>query len=175
MVMDPTGSYIYSVSADSRIHRHSAVTLSTLSSPTPLSDPRMRVGSFHVRASISPCGEYLASGSTGGQVFVWSLRDPTQVAVVLQATGDEFAERETASVDWAADGSVCSFLTSIDKELTVLCSSLLHAPMTGHCVFGDRTSPRPNGFGKVVIDKLTTGWWQLEGSSGNVNWKLLSS
>lgn len=131
MALDPTGSAIYAVAADSRIHRYSALTLAP---PTPLSsamvepltDPRFRVSSFYIRTSISPCGRWLASGSSGGQVFLWSLDSASpcnKASAVLDAKWNgEGDVNESGAVDWASDGMLAS--CSDDRTVRVWRSDL---------------------------------------------------
>ncbi|KAG8979271.1 hypothetical protein FRB90_008148, partial [Tulasnella sp. 427] len=131
MALDPTGSTIYAVAADSRIHRYSALTLAPptpLSSSTaePFTDPRLRVSSFYVRTSVSPCGQWLASGSSGGQVFLWSLDGASscdRASAVLDAKWNGEADvKESAAVDWACDGTLAS--CSDDRTVRVWRSDL---------------------------------------------------
>ncbi|KAG8905783.1 hypothetical protein FRB99_008262 [Tulasnella sp. 403] len=117
MALDPSGSTIYAVAADSRIHQYSALTLQPPTShvknltphlPEPLSDPHLKVSSFYVRVAVSPCGQWLACGSSGGQVLVWSLGADFGSRTVILNPGGDNAGRETGAVDWASDGVLSS-------------------------------------------------------------------
>lgn len=130
MTLDPTGSTIYAAAADSRIHRYSALTLApptplSSSMAEPLTDPRFRVSSFYIRTSISPCGQWLASGSSGGQVFLWSLDSASpcdRASAVLDAKWNGEDVKESAAVDWACDGMLAS--CSDDRTVRVWRSDL---------------------------------------------------
>jgi denticleless len=58
------------------------------------------VKSFYVKLATSPCGSWLASGSSGGGVYLWDVasRSLNQRAVELKAAG-----REIGAVDWGSD------------------------------------------------------------------------
>ncbi|EIN10351.1 WD40 repeat-like protein [Punctularia strigosozonata HHB-11173 SS5] len=95
---------LFGVGADSRVHAYDRESLAPLSH-LGLRDPRLRTGSFYVRAATSPCGRWVACGSAGGG-FVWDF-----AAVRKGRKGEgERAVRvcaqagEVGAMDWAAEG-----------------------------------------------------------------------
>jgi WD40 repeat protein len=103
-----------------RIHTYPVASLGYTSShpnsapiPEPLIHPTFRVTSFYVRLATSPCGNWLASGSTGGNTYIWDIKQ-----VLASGCGSRFgdlgrkpvilkgSEKETGSLDWAHDGEV---------------------------------------------------------------------
>jgi denticleless len=66
-----------------------------------LSHPGLFVNSFYVKLAISPCGSWLASGSSGGGIYLWDVASrPShqRKAVELKSAG-----QEVSAVDWAGD------------------------------------------------------------------------
>jgi len=59
-------------------------------------NPDFRVDSFYVKSAISPCGLFLASGSSNGDVFVWDVSSSTFPPYRLQAH-----TKEVAGVSWS--------------------------------------------------------------------------
>ncbi|KAG8874084.1 hypothetical protein FRB97_006174 [Tulasnella sp. 331] len=113
LTLTPCGSVIYALSSGSQIHSYSALTLSIPESscapPMTLSDARLRVNSFYVRMAVSPCGNWLASGSSGGDVFLWEIGGSswtTRGTAITKPVVLHFTENsgETTCVDWGADG-----------------------------------------------------------------------
>lgn len=59
------------------------------------------VKSFYVKIATSPCGKWLASGSSGGGVYIWDVAARSygpRIAVELQAS-----RQEIGAVDWSSD------------------------------------------------------------------------
>lgn len=74
----------------------------------PLSNPSaLKIDTFYPRLAISPCGGYLASGSSTGNVLVWDTEkvlrpgasEKEREAVVLGGA----SSAETSGVDWGYD------------------------------------------------------------------------
>ncbi|KAJ1928846.1 hypothetical protein IWQ60_001698 [Tieghemiomyces parasiticus] len=62
-----------------------------------LTGPNFKCASVYLKMSISPDSNYLASGSTTGDIYVWSLHQPSSLApVVLQSH-----RREVSAVSWS--------------------------------------------------------------------------
>jgi denticleless len=105
--------YLFGVGADSHIHVYDAASLAPLPHLA-MSDPRMKTSSFYIRASVSPCGRWVACGSGrggagGGFVFDFGAklggyrsrwRAPTEGEGVQLFAQDG----EIGAVDWAAEG-----------------------------------------------------------------------
>lgn len=96
-----------------------------------------KVGSLYVKLSISPCGGYLASGSSDGFAYIWSTNSTISVTKALKpkqnataTTSAKAAEpqasqftplaklhghdKEVTSVDWSCDPdniTVCFILS----------------------------------------------------------------
>ena len=73
--------------------------------PLPVTHPCLQVGSFYPRLALSPCGRFLAAGSSNGRLVLWdakSLLTPgittKEAAVVLDAH-----TAEVSGVDWSYD------------------------------------------------------------------------
>jgi denticleless len=106
----PSSGLIFAVGADSNVHSYSLPSLAAL--PNTLTHPEMQTNSFYVQNSISPCGRWLASGSTGSYGDLY-LFDVSNVARMGSSGEGEKAVRlggqqgEIGAVDWA-DGCVAS-------------------------------------------------------------------
>lgn len=147
LALTPCGSTVYALSSSSHIQSYSALTLSLPESsgpfPEPMGDPRLRVNSFYLRLAVSPCGSWLASGSSSGDVLVWDIARSMRSRggpVVLSAGAEE---GETSSVDWGADGMVSELFPSTPLPSPMLSpclffeNSLQHARTTGPYARGD--------------------------------------
>ncbi|KAF8520119.1 WD40-repeat-containing domain protein [Gautieria morchelliformis] len=93
---------VWGIAVDSCIHTY-ALPLSAPSDTLTrnrLSHHGLFVKSFYVKLATSPCGSWLASGSSGGGVYLWDVasRSLDQRAVELKAAG-----REIGAVDWGGD------------------------------------------------------------------------
>ncbi|KAG9027705.1 hypothetical protein FRB95_007437 [Tulasnella sp. JGI-2019a] len=112
LALTPCGSTIYALSSGSQIHPYSALTLSIPECPgfaEPFSDPRLRASGFYIRVAVSPCGNWLASGSSGGDAFLWEIERVGQTTrappVVLKGVQGSV---ETTCVDWGAGGMLAT-------------------------------------------------------------------
>ena len=66
----------------------------------------MSTNSFYVRASVSPCERWLATGGTSGSAFLFDVganRDDKLVTEGVELRGQE---GEVGAVDWASDSLV---------------------------------------------------------------------
>lgn len=81
------------------------------------------MNSFYIKLATSPCGSWLASGSSGGGVYLWDVASQSSNqgnAVELKSAG-----REVGGIDWGSD-SVCFFpLLDLLDYLTILVASCL--------------------------------------------------
>ncbi|KAI8320081.1 WD40 repeat-like protein, partial [Martensiomyces pterosporus] len=71
LTLDPDGTRIYTACNDSRVYVHNA--LSPGYPIAQLAAPEFECHSFNVGTSMSPCGQYLAAGSSNGSAVVWEL------------------------------------------------------------------------------------------------------
>ncbi|KAJ1964644.1 hypothetical protein GGI12_001278 [Dipsacomyces acuminosporus] len=71
LTLDPDGTRLYAACNDNRVHVHNA--LAPGYPVTQLTAPEFECHSFNVGTSMSPCGRFLAAGSTSGSVVVWEL------------------------------------------------------------------------------------------------------
>ncbi|XP_017311441.1 denticleless protein homolog isoform X2 [Ictalurus punctatus] len=55
-----------------------------------------RNSSFYVKSSVSPDDQFLASGSSDGNAYIWKISDPAQAPVMLQGHS-----QEVTSVTWS--------------------------------------------------------------------------
>jgi len=97
------------------IHTYTETLTSDPNPQSSLAHPNMFVKSFYVRLSNSPCGSWLASGSSGGGLYVWDVASRSSVpraAVELKVTGQEIG-----AIDWGFD-SVCGRLFCDNTSLT---------------------------------------------------------
>lgn len=105
----PTGATIFCSNANNTILEYSLSSLSSTSSSSSstcsqqpirqFSASGFECGSFFVRAAVSPCGDYLASGSLQESTFVWDLRRGSQDR--CYRIGGHY--REVTAVGWAQD------------------------------------------------------------------------
>lgn len=67
--------------------------------PKALEHPNLTVRSFYVKLAISPCGRWLASGSSNGGTYIWDVNDPlTSTPVELISS-----TKEVGALDWSND------------------------------------------------------------------------
>ncbi|KAF8592522.1 WD40 repeat-like protein [Ramaria rubella] len=91
---------VWGMAADSCIHTYT-LPLSAPTSQEKLTHPGLLVNSFYVKLAASPCGSWLASGSSGGGVYLWDVANRStrpEAAVELKPMG-----REIGAVDWTRD------------------------------------------------------------------------
>ncbi|KAJ1927571.1 hypothetical protein IWQ60_002828 [Tieghemiomyces parasiticus] len=91
----PDGSRLFALSLDNSIHMYDSQNLQRYLGA--LTGPNFKCASVYLKMSISPDSNYLASGSTTGDIYVWSLHQPLSLApVVLQSH-----RREVSAVSWS--------------------------------------------------------------------------
>ena len=73
--------------------------------PLPITHPCLQVSSFYPRLALSPCGTFLAAGSSNGRLVLWDAKrlltpgaTAKEDAVILDAH-----TAEVSSVDWSHD------------------------------------------------------------------------
>ncbi|KAJ1954881.1 hypothetical protein EC988_002193 [Linderina pennispora] len=71
LTLDPDGTRLYSASNDNAVYVHNA--LAPGYPVAHLTAPEFICDSFNISTAVSPCGQYLAAGSTNGSVVVWEL------------------------------------------------------------------------------------------------------
>ncbi|BGP16592.1 hypothetical protein JCM10213_000494 [Rhodosporidiobolus nylandii] len=103
LTLAPDGTRLYALATDSSIYAFAPQNL-TLPSPVRVfSSPAARYNSFYVRAAISPCSRYLASGNSDGGVLLWDTEGSGRDAV--RVVGHE---REVSGIDWADGESLAT-------------------------------------------------------------------
>ncbi|KAK3846127.1 MAG: WD40-repeat-containing domain protein [Linnemannia gamsii] len=95
MALSPDGSALYALSSDNNIYMYNT---------TALGHPVERFGgsnfacsSYYIKISVSPDGNYIASGSSK-DLYVWETNRPQKKPLIFQGH-----EREVTGVDWAKD------------------------------------------------------------------------
>ncbi|OJA09931.1 hypothetical protein AZE42_04888 [Rhizopogon vesiculosus] len=107
----PSAGLLFALGADSRLYTYSYPTLAPLRTET---HPDLHTNSFYVRLATSPCGRWLASGSTSraGSLFLFDISnagrasasyglgdgEPVSPAVRLRGQSDEIG-----AIDWGRD------------------------------------------------------------------------
>jgi len=102
VALDEQGEWAWALATDGSIYTYLALSLSTPSPDLPiLSHPNLSSASFYVRLALSPCGKYLASGSSNGEVYTWAV-DDTPTSVPVELVGHERG-KEVGALDWGFD------------------------------------------------------------------------
>ncbi|KAI5894102.1 WD40 repeat-like protein [Schizophyllum commune H4-8] len=100
----PTSGLLFALGLDSRIHTYSAHTLDPL--PFSCAHDRMQTNNFYLGLDLSPCGRWLASGSTGGQgrAFLYDVANAGRPGSASVA-GVELKGQvgDVGAVSWARD------------------------------------------------------------------------
>ncbi|KAG1718237.1 WD40-repeat-containing domain protein [Suillus occidentalis] len=107
----PSAGLLFALGADSRLYIYSYPTLTPVRTE---SHPSLQTNSFYVRLATSPCGRWLASGSTSraGSLFLFDISNAGRVAPSYGKRADEpisptvrFSGQsgEIGAVDWARD------------------------------------------------------------------------
>jgi len=125
-----TAGLLFALGADSRVHTY---TVSDLMPQTAgYQHEKMQTNSFYVRVAVSPCGNWLSSGSNGtGGVFLYDVSNasrPSQMTATCASAGVELRGQkgEVGAVDWAEgmlatcadDGSVRVWRPDVDVYRT---------------------------------------------------------
>ncbi|RDB23192.1 Denticleless [Hypsizygus marmoreus] len=100
----PTAGLVFALGADSRVHTYSLPSLEARK--TGYVHENMQTNSFYVGLALSPCGRWLASGSTGtkGSTFLFDVTDAARVspsAPVQKGVELKGQLGEVGAVDWA--------------------------------------------------------------------------
>ncbi|KAG0705406.1 WD40-repeat-containing domain protein [Suillus ampliporus] len=107
----PSAGLLFALGADSRLYTYSYPTLTPLRTET---HRNLQTNSFYVRLATSPCGRWLASGSTSraGSLFLFDISNAGRIAESYGMGADEpvspalrFPAQagEIGAVDWARD------------------------------------------------------------------------
>ncbi|KAF8330809.1 WD40-repeat-containing domain protein [Cantharellus anzutake] len=118
VAVDPiSGDSVWALSRNGSIYSYRLGQLFDASSapkdiPLPVTHPCLEVDSFYPRLALSPCGAFLAVGSSNGRLVLWDTKsllslgiNAKEEAVILEAH-----TAEVSSVDWSQD----ELLTSSD-------------------------------------------------------------
>lgn len=114
----PSRGLLFALANDSRVHTYDLASLAPLSGRAPDADadvwacahPAMRTNSFYVRAALSPCGRWLASGgAANGSVFLFDaacsarerVRGGPEVMARMRGVELHGQRGEVGAVDWA--------------------------------------------------------------------------
>jgi denticleless len=122
----PTSNLLFALGADSRVHTYGSSQLTPQINV--YTHENMQINSFYVRLALSPCGRWLASGSTGtGSAFLYDVGDairPSMCDVTSASLGVELKGQrgEVGAIDWAEgmlatcadDGSVRVWRPDVD-------------------------------------------------------------
>ncbi|KAL1917507.1 uncharacterized protein VTP21DRAFT_3900 [Calcarisporiella thermophila] len=93
MTLDPSGSHIFASSLDNHVYQYNAHFLGA-----PLrrfTAPDYRCKSFFIRCTVSPDGQFIASGSAGDHMYCWEVERPERGAMAFRGH-----KGEVTSVDW---------------------------------------------------------------------------
>jgi denticleless len=107
----PSAGLLFALGADSRLYTYSYPTLSPVRTET---HPDLQTNSFYVRLATSPCGRWLASGSTSraGSLFLFDISNAGRVTAsygvgdgepISPAIRLRGQSGEIGAVDWATD------------------------------------------------------------------------
>lgn len=115
VVLDERGEWAWAMATDGSIYTYPVLSLSLSDSSSSsslsffapalpvLSHPNLKTASFYVRLAVSPCGRYLASGSTSGEVYTWAVDDhqggSMEPPLPVELIGHEKG-KEVGSLDW---------------------------------------------------------------------------
>jgi denticleless len=122
----PTTGLLFALGADSRVHTYAVPGL--IPQTQGYAHENMQTNSFYVRVAVSPCGNWLASGSNGtGSVFLYDVSNalrPSKMTPTHASAGVELRGQkgEVGAVDWAEgmlatcadDGSVRVWRPDVD-------------------------------------------------------------
>ncbi|OCT77607.1 denticleless protein homolog A [Xenopus laevis] len=92
LVLDPTGTNLFASCTDDNVYMFNATGLKT----DPVSIFRGHQNStFYIKASVSPDGQFLLSGSSDHSAYIWQVSDPMAAPVTLMGHC-----QEVTSVAW---------------------------------------------------------------------------
>ncbi|GJJ07363.1 hypothetical protein Clacol_001565 [Clathrus columnatus] len=92
-----SAGYIWSIAADSRYTLPLKAPYSY--QPKAFSHPNLTVKSFYVKLAASPCGRWLACGSSSGGTYIWDVNDRSSSSPIELIS----STKEVGSLDWAFD------------------------------------------------------------------------
>lgn len=69
----PSAGLLFALGADARVHTYAQPTLHPLAPHSALSHPALCAPSFYVRAALSPCGRWLATGGSGANAAAFTF------------------------------------------------------------------------------------------------------
>ncbi|XP_030201817.1 denticleless protein homolog [Gadus morhua] len=93
LVLDSTGSNLISNCTDDNIYMFNVSGMKT--SPVAVFSGHLN-SSFYVKSTISPDDQFLASGSSDHQTYIWKLSDPKRPPMLLQGHS-----QEVTSITWS--------------------------------------------------------------------------
>ncbi|KAF9124652.1 hypothetical protein BGW39_007985 [Mortierella sp. 14UC] len=95
MALSPDGRALYALSSDNNIYMYNTTALGH---PVELfGGSNFACSSYYIKISVSPDGNYIASGSSK-DLYVWEINRPQKKPLIFQGH-----EREVTGVDWAKD------------------------------------------------------------------------
>ncbi|KAG9344645.1 hypothetical protein JZ751_010330 [Albula glossodonta] len=92
MVLDSTGSNLFATCTDDNIYMFNVTGLKTM--PVAIFSG-CKNSSFYVKSCVSPDDQFLASGSSDHQAYIWKISDPKCTPMMLQGHS-----QEVTSVAW---------------------------------------------------------------------------
>lgn len=95
MALSPDGSALYAVSSDNHVYMYNATNLG--SPIRRFSGENFSCSSYYIKISVSPDGDYVATGSSK-DLYVWEVNRPEEQPLVFEGP-----EKEVSGVDWAKD------------------------------------------------------------------------
>lgn len=99
---------IFALTGSSRIEAHS-ITSPEGHLATSYIHPNLRVSSFYVKLAMSPCKQYLASGSTSGSAFLWEIgKTGFRREVMGIELGWQAHPRELGAIAWGGDNELAT-------------------------------------------------------------------
>ncbi|XP_073972672.1 WD40 domain-containing protein denticleless isoform X2 [Rhodnius prolixus] len=72
------------------------------------------VGSYYIKNTVSPCGKYIASGSSDDKAYIWSLSEPSRPLVTLNGHA-----AEVTCIDWCSYGELKLVTCSDDASYRI--------------------------------------------------------
>lgn len=110
MSIDSSGTRLATASKDMMVHCYDL--LQTKRAPKAFGGGSYMCGSFYIKVAFSPEGDFIASGSSDNNVYIWDTQSTGAPAAVLEGH-----EGEVSSVDWCR--SEFGTLASCSDDATV--------------------------------------------------------
>ncbi|KAF9211758.1 hypothetical protein BGZ59_007659 [Podila verticillata] len=111
MALSPDGSALYAVSSDNHVYMYNATNLG--SPIRRFSGENFSCSSYYIKISVSPDGDYVATGSSK-DLYVWEVNRPEEQPLVFEGP-----EKEVSGVDWAKDIGNGTQLSACSDDATV--------------------------------------------------------